>query len=62
MLLKKRHAGQHAEVLEQMQRWHRAGGKVLKGIERRREAEAALEEMRWYAWTLSVHCGDTRLL
>jgi GH24 family phage-related lysozyme (muramidase) len=25
-----------------------AGGKVLKGLERRREAEAALYEMRWY--------------
>jgi GH24 family phage-related lysozyme (muramidase) len=23
-------------------------GKVLKGLERRREAEAALYEMRWY--------------
>jgi GH24 family phage-related lysozyme (muramidase) len=62
MLLQKRHAGQHAEVLEQRQCWHRAGGKVLKGRERRREAEAALEERRWYALTLRVHCGDKRLL
>jgi hypothetical protein len=25
-----------------MKRWNKAGGKVLKGLERRREAEAAL--------------------
>jgi lysozyme len=55
ILLKKMHAGQHEEVLDQRQRWHRAGGKVLKGIARRREAEAALYELRWYALTLRVH-------
>jgi hypothetical protein len=27
---------------------NRAGGKVLKGLERRREADAALYTMRWY--------------
>ena len=32
----------------QMKRWNRAGGKVLKGLARRREAEAALYELRWY--------------
>jgi lysozyme len=62
IMLKKIHAGQHEEVPDQMQRWNRAGGKVLKGIERRREAEAALYEMRWYELTLSVHFFDKRLL
>jgi GH24 family phage-related lysozyme (muramidase) len=28
-------------------RWTHAGGKVLKGLERRREAEAARYHMRW---------------
>ena len=46
-LLKTMHAGQHEEVLEQMQRWYWAGDKGLKGLERCREAEAALYEMRW---------------
>jgi lysozyme len=47
-MLKKINAGQHEQVPGQMKRWNRAGGKVLKGLERRREAEAALYEMRWY--------------
>ena len=46
--LKKINAGRHEEVPAQIKRWNRAGGKVLKGLERRREAEAALYEMRWY--------------
>ena len=45
---KKINAGRHEEVPAQIKRWNRAGGKVLKGLERRREAEAALYEMRWY--------------
>ena len=47
-MLKKINAAWHEEVPEQMKRWNRAGGKVLKGLERRREAEAALYEMQWY--------------
>jgi lysozyme len=47
-MLKKINAARHEEVPAQMKRWNRAGGKVLKGLERRREAEAALYEMRWY--------------
>jgi lysozyme len=44
---KKINAARHEEVPAQVMRWNRAGGKVLKGLERRREAEAALYEMRW---------------
>ncbi len=47
-MLKKINAARHEEVPIQMKRWNRAGGMVLKGLERRREAEAALYEMRWY--------------
>jgi lysozyme len=47
-MLKKINDGQHEQVPGQMERWTRTGGKVLKGLERRREAEAALYELRWY--------------
>jgi lysozyme len=47
-MLKRINAGRHGEVPGQMKRWNRAGGRVLKGLERRREAEAALYELRWY--------------
>jgi len=47
-MLKKINAARHDEVPAQMKRWNQAGGKVLKGLDRRREAEAALYEMRWY--------------
>jgi len=47
-MLNKINAGQHEQVPGQMKPWTRAGGKVLKGLERRREAEAALYELRWY--------------
>jgi lysozyme len=47
-MLKKINAGRQEEVPAQIKRWNRVGGKVLKGLERRREAEAALYEMRWY--------------
>ena len=46
--LKKINAGQHEEVPVQIKRWNKAGGKVVKGLERRREAEAELYRMRWY--------------
>jgi lysozyme len=47
-MLKKINAARHEEVPGQMKRWNRAGGKVLKGLERRREAEAALYQLPWY--------------
>ena len=53
-MLKKINAARHNEVPGQVKRWNRAGGKVLKGLERRREAEAALDEMRWYEPTLGA--------
>ena len=34
--------GQYEEVPAQMKRWNKAGGKVLEGLIRRREAEACL--------------------
>ena len=40
--LKKINAGRHEEVPAQIKRWNKAEGKVVKGLERRREAEAAL--------------------
>jgi hypothetical protein len=55
-MLKKINAGQHEQVQGQMKRWTRAGGKVLKGLERRRKAEAALYELRRYSSTLSARC------
>jgi lysozyme len=47
-MLKKINAARHEEVPGQMKRWNKAGGRVLKGLERRREAEAALYQMCWY--------------
>jgi lysozyme len=47
-MLKKINATRHDEVPGQMKRWNKAGGKVVRGLERRREAEAALYERRWY--------------
>jgi lysozyme len=44
---KKINAARHEEVPAPVRRWNQAGGKVLQGLERRREAEAALYEMRW---------------
>jgi lysozyme len=41
-LLKKLNAGDYAAVPTQLKRWNKAGGKVLKGLTRRREAEAFL--------------------
>lgn len=41
-LLKKVNAGEHARVVEQLGRWVNAGGKPLKGLARRRAAEAVL--------------------
>jgi lysozyme len=47
-MLKKINAARHEEVPAQIKYWNRAGGKVLKGLERRREAEAVLYRIRCY--------------
>jgi lysozyme len=41
-LLKKLNQGDHAGAAAEFGRWNKAGGKVLAGLSRRREAEAAL--------------------
>ena len=41
-LLKKINNSEYDEVPEQIKRWNKAGGKVLEGLVRRREAEALL--------------------
>ena len=43
-MLKELNAGNYEEVPTQIKRWNRAGGKVLKGLVRRRNAEAELFE------------------
>ena len=48
-MLKVLNAGEYEEVPAQMKRWNKAGGKVLDGLVRRREAEALLYQGReWY--------------
>lgn len=41
-LLKKLNTGDYVGAAEQFPRWNKAGGKVLNGLTRRREAEKAL--------------------
>lgn len=41
-LLKLHNDGKHKEAADQFKRWNKAGGKVLAGLTRRREAEASL--------------------
>ena len=41
-LLRKLNAGDYAGAAEELIRWNKAGGKVLNGLTRRREAERAL--------------------
>ena len=43
-MLKVLNAGDYDGVPEQIKRWNKAGGKVLQGLVRRREAEALLFE------------------
>ena len=43
-MLKVLNAGKYDEVPAQIKRWNKAGGKVLEGLVRRREAEALLFE------------------
>ena len=41
--------GAYDDVPEQMKRWNKAGGQVLKGLVRRRDAEALLfEGKKWH--------------
>ena len=48
-MLKVLNNGEYEEVPAQMKRWNKAGGKVLDGLVRRREAEALLYLGReWY--------------
>jgi len=48
-MLKVLNKEQYADVPEQIQRWNKAGGKVLEGSTKRRNAEALLFEGK--AWT-----------
>ncbi|MFP2394145.1 lysozyme [Enterobacter ludwigii] len=41
-LLRKLNAGDYADAADEFLRWNKAGGKVLNGLARRREAERAL--------------------
>ena len=43
-MLKYLNLGNYKGVPEQIKRWNKAGGKVLEGLVRRREAEALLFE------------------
>ena len=48
-MLKVLNDGKYEEVPYQMKRWNKAGGKVLDGLIRRREAEALLYQGKeWY--------------
>ncbi|EBY2991617.1 lysozyme, partial [Salmonella enterica subsp. enterica serovar Typhimurium] len=41
-LLRKLNSGDYAGAADEFLRWNKAGGKVLNGLTRRREAERAL--------------------
>ena len=41
-MLKELNAGNYEKVPSEMKRWNKAGGKVLDGLIRRREAESLL--------------------
>jgi len=48
-LLKVLNEGKYNEIPQQIKRWNKAGGEVLNGLIRRREAEALLfEGKEWY--------------
>ena len=48
-MLKVLNSGKYEDVPSQMKRWNKAGGKVLEGLIRRREAEACLfKGMEWF--------------
>lgn len=46
-LRKRVNAGRWDDVPAQLRRWNKAGGKVLRGLTIRREAEAALVAVEW---------------
>ena len=48
-LLKKLNAEDYSDVPNQIKRWNKAGGKVLEGLIRRREAEALMFEGKEWA-------------
>ena len=48
-MLKVLNSGEYEDVPAQMKRWNKAGGKVLEGLIRRREAEACLYQGKeWF--------------
>ena len=48
-MLKVLNSGEYEDVPAQMKRWNKAGGKVLEGLIRRREAEACLfQGKEWF--------------
>jgi lysozyme len=48
-LLKVLNKGKYNDVPAQIKRWNKAGGNVLDGLTRRREAEALLfQDKEWY--------------
>ena len=48
-MLKVLNSGKYEDVPAQMKRWNKAGGEVLEGLIRRREAEACLfKGMEWF--------------
>ena len=48
-MLKVLNSGKYEDVPAQMKRWNKAGGKVLEGLIRRREAEACLfKGVEWF--------------
>tara|TARA_R110002020_G_scaffold424276_2_gene633440 strand:- start:2 stop:445 length:444 start_codon:yes stop_codon:yes gene_type:complete len=48
-MLKELNTGNYEKVPSEMKRWNKAGGKVLNGLTRRREAEALLfQDKKWY--------------
>ena len=48
-MLKFLNTGNYEEIPTQIKRWNKAGGKVLQGLIRRREAEALLfEGKEWH--------------
>ncbi len=48
-MLKVLNSGEYEDVPAQMKRWNKAGGKVLEGLIRRREAEACLYQgKKWF--------------
>ena len=48
-MLKVLNSGEYEDVPAQMKRWNKAGGKILEGLIRRREAEACLYQGKeWF--------------